>query len=218
MQTGVPVVFVEASLDNIEQSYQMLGDLLNEEEKANHLGEIGKTIVEETKNLAATLDEEQKLKVYYGEGENGLQTNPPQSIHAEVLNLVGAINVADLEQTTGAGLTEVSIEQILQWDPDVIVFGPHSAYETVMNDPLWQDLRAVQDERVYEVPEGPYNWMGRPPAVNRLLGLRWMGSLLYPEIFNYDLHQEIKEFYKEFYHYELTDDQVHEFLKNSTEK
>ena len=217
-QVGVPVIFIEAELDTMVDAYEKLGEVLHEEENAAKLGEyVGETL-KMAKEKSAELTDDQKVKVYYGEGDTGLQTNPPQSIHAEVLNLVGAINVADLPETSGAGMNEISMEQLLGWDPDVIVFGPNSAYETVSEDPLWTDLRAVSEDKIYEVPMGPYNWMGRPPAVNRILGVRWMGNLLYPEVFDYDMKEETKKFYSLFYNYELTDEEVTDLLSKSTLK
>ncbi|MDR1362495.1 MAG: hypothetical protein LBJ35_00385, partial [Spirochaetaceae bacterium] len=56
----------------------------------------------------------------------------------------------------------------------------------------------------YEVPDGPYNWMGGPPSINRYLGMLWLGKILYPEYASYDLYAEVKEYYRLFYGYELS--------------
>ena len=77
-------------------------------------------------------------------------------------------------------------------------------------------MKAVQDKKVYEVPVGIYNWMGRPPSVNRVIGIKWLGNLLYPEVYNYDMIKETQEFYNLFYHVDLTEAQVKDLLKNST--
>lgn len=217
-QIGVPVIFIEAELDTMVDAYEKLGKILGQEDKAKALAEYVKSTLAMAKENVAKLTEDQKVKVYYGEGETGLQTNPPQSIHAEVLNLVGAINVSDIPQTSGAGMNEISMEQLLGWDPDIVVFGPNSVYDKVSEDPLWADVRAVKEGKIYEVPMGPYNWMGRPPAVNRILGIKWLGNLLYPEVFDYDMKAETKEFYKLFYNYDLTDEEVTELLSKSTLK
>ncbi|MDO5719078.1 MAG: ABC transporter substrate-binding protein, partial [Tissierellia bacterium] len=217
-KTGVPVIFIEAELPILKQTYQMLGDLIGQQEKADKLGNYCVNIMEEAKENSSKIADEDKIRVYYGEGDNGLQTNPPQSIHAEVINLVGGINVADLPETSGAGLNEITIEQILNWQPEFIIFGPNSVYDSVAEDPLWSDISAIKDDNYYEVPMGPYNWMGRPPAVNRVLGIKWLGNLLYPEVFDYDMKEVTKEFYSLFYHYDLTDAEVDELLMNSTLK
>ncbi|MDO5690206.1 MAG: ABC transporter substrate-binding protein [Tissierellia bacterium] len=217
-QIGIPVIFIEAELDTMKEAYATLGVILQEEERTALLGNYVEETLEMAKDNLVVLTEEQKLKVFYGEGDTGLQTNPPQSIHAEVINLVGGINVAEMPQGSGAGMNEISIEQLLGWDPDVILFGPDSIFETVSEDPLWQEIRAVQEDKYYEIPIGPYNWMGRPPAVNRVLGIRWLGNLLYPDVFDYDMKEETKIFYDLFYRYELTDQEVEELLSRSTLK
>lgn len=217
-QIGIPVIFIEAELDTMKEAYATLGVILQEEERTALLGNYVEETLEMAKDNLVVLTEEQKLKVFYGEGDTGLQTNPPQSIHTEVINLVGGINVAEMPQGSGAGMNEISIEQLLGWDPDVILFGPDSIFETVSEDPLWQEIRAVQEDKYYEIPIGPYNWMGRPPAVNRVLGIRWLGNLLYPDVFDYDMKEETKIFYDLFYRYELTDQEVEELLSRSTLK
>lgn len=104
------------------------------------------------------------------------------------------------------------------WQPDDIIFTPGSVYSEVGALPEWAGLRAVQEGRFYEIPLGPYNWMGRPPSVNRLLGIRWMANLLYPDIFLFDMAQETRDFYRLFYHHNVTDEQIQELLARSTFK
>lgn len=45
-----------------------------------------------------------------------------------------------------------------------------------------------------------------------MIGYKWAGQLLYPDIYNYDIREEIKEFYKLFYHMDLTGEQLDEVL------
>ena len=63
-----------------------------------------------------------------------------------------------------------------------------------------------------------FNWFDRPPSVNRILGVRWLGNIIYPEVFDIDIKQETKDFYEMFYHRELTDEEVEEILTNATVK
>ena len=51
---------------------------------------------------------------------------------------------------------------------------------------------------------GPYNWMGFPPSVQRLLGMTWMAKILYPTAADYDLYTEVSTYFQLFYHCELT--------------
>lgn len=107
------------------------------------------------------------------------------------------------------------MEQILAWNPDVILFSTESIYETVGDDPLWQDITAIKNGTYYEVPVGPYNWMGFPPSVQRLLGMMWMGKLLYPEQADYDLYEEVVQYFELFYHCELSREQYDALVAHS---
>ena len=110
------------------------------------------------------------------------------------------------------------MEQILLWNPDVIIFAPNSVYGSVEGDPSWEQITAIQNGAYYEVPYGPYNWMGFPPSIQRYLGMMWMAELLYPEAADYDLKEEVVKYYEMFYHVELTDEQYDKLVANSIGK
>ena len=130
-----------------------------------------------------------------------------------------ADNVAVLEDPSSQGTgNEVNIEQMLNWDPDVIIFAPGSYYAYAGDDTSWQTLTAIKKNKYYETPIGPYNWMGYPPSCNRILGLLWMTKLLYPDETDYDLKDEVQEYYKLFYSYDLSDDEYNELVKESINK
>lgn len=215
-QIGIPVVFIEETMDTMGQAYTMLGDLLDCAEDAKPLADYCDNTVGEAKEKAASIPEDKRLTVYYGEGESGLNANPAGSLHADVIDLVGGVNVAETDVVSSSGGSQVTMEQLLLWNPDILLFGPDVDYDAISTDPIWKDLDAVQRGSYYQTPNGPYNWMGRPPAVNRVLGIKWFGNLLYPEVFDYDIPAEAKEFYKLFYHYDLTDEEIRELMVNST--
>jgi iron complex transport system substrate-binding protein len=217
-QTGIPVIFIEATLPTMANAYITLGDILSEKEQAQKLSDYCAKTIAAAKEKSAFIADKDKVKLYYAEGETGLATNPVGSIHADVIDMIGAINVADLKNTSGSGGNEVSLEQVMLWAPDVMLFGPNSIYSTVSTDASWKDFKAVKNNKIYEVPLGPYNWMGRPPAVNRLLGVKWLGNLLYPETYKYDMVKETKTFYELFYHCTISDDDAKTLMAHSTFK
>mgnify|MGYP002598357168 FL=1 len=107
---------------------------------------------------------------------------------------------------------EISFEQLLNWNPDVLLFGEQSMADGVANDPVWQELTAVQEGNYSKIPSEPYSFLDQPPAANRVIGVKWLGNLLYPEIYDYDMVKEVQEFYSLFYHYDLTEEQAQEIL------
>ena len=67
----------------------------------------------------------------------------------------------------------------------------------------------------YETPYGPYGWLSSPPAVQRYLGMLWLGALLYPEYTEYDLQEEVTVYYKLFYGCDLTDAMYQKLIANA---
>ena len=140
------------------------------------------------------------------------------SVHAEAIEVTGAVNAAVLERMSGSGRDEVSIEQVMLWDPDAVILSPDSCYDDIFDDPQWSGVGAVQRGEVYEIPSGPYNWLDRPPSVQRLLGILWLGNLLYPDLYDIDMIEETRRFYALFWKREISEGEAREFLKNSTLK
>jgi iron complex transport system substrate-binding protein len=217
-QLDIPVIFVEAVFETMSGAYLTLGDLLDEGERALLLS----AYVEETLTEAAAKKvlalQERPARVYFGSGKTGQETNARGSIHADVVEYSGAENVADLEKQSSAGMDGVSMEQILLWNPDVALFDSQGAYESAGADGAWRSVNAIRRGAYYMVPLEPYSWMGRPPSVNRLIGIKWLGNLLYPAIFTYDMSAEAKRFYSLFYHYDLSDEEARALMAQSTFK
>jgi iron complex transport system substrate-binding protein len=78
----------------------------------------------------------------------------------------------------------------------------------VFTNGLWAGIDAVERGRVYLSPIAPFGWIDRPPSINRLIGLKWLSSLFYPEQVQLDLAAETRRFYKLFYHVDLSDEQL----------
>ena len=215
-QTGVPVVFIEATLGTMEQAYDTLGELLGVSEKSGEMSKYIGDVLKLAEDVKSKVPEAKRPRVLYSQGEYGTEVNGKDSIHSEVLEFVGVTNAADMEGILSTGGDEVSMEQIILWNPEVVILAPGSYYGEIFDDPSWAQVDAVKNKLVYEVPIGPYNWFGRPPSVQRILGILWLGSLVYPEYYDFDMTAKAKEFYSLFFHYELSDDEARALLKNST--
>ncbi len=134
--------------------------------------------------------------------------------NVEILELMGAIHVA-ANAANGKGLASVSMEQILKWNAEVILTLEEHFFESLASDPLWQNVQAVQDARVYLAPRLPFGWFGRPPSVNRLIGVKWLASALYGDGVNHNIPRDTREFYRLFYHMDLSDDQLSQLIEHA---
>lgn len=213
-QIGIPVVFLEASISTYGETYEKLGELLGMEAELKLLGDYSIEAITRAQEITSSMDDSEKVSVYMAGGDNGLSTNGIGSFHAQTLDIVGAENVAVLDaSSTGSG-NEVSFEQLLIWNPDLILAYTQALYDMITTDATWQSLEAVKNGRVYKIPTAPFNFITDPPSVNRVLGISWLGNLLYPD--KYEFNEDIfKDFSKIFYHTELSDDEVFEILKNA---
>ncbi len=221
-QLNIPVVVVGLDVEKMDQTYDFMGDLLDVKERAKKLAEYCKQTISDVKAKAAAIPTAKQVRVYYAEGNEGLETDPKGSAHTEVLDLVRGTNIADVAMQKGYGRTQVSIEQIMTWDPEVILVCYDQSFQTLQNpydfiqsDEKWKQLKAVQSKKIYKIPHAPFNWFDRPPSVNRIIGVKWLANLLYPDYFTYDIKQEMKEFYKLFYHVELTEQDVEDILQHA---
>lgn len=218
---GIPVVAVDNELNNSAEAFRFMGELLGVEDHAEELAQYAEQVFTDI-NALSDIPEEKKVSVYFGNGEDSLETAPRGSQHAQILDAINAVNVADLELGDGSRV-QISAEQLLAWDPDVIVVNGEpkadksgsSAAEDILSNPDYASLKAVQDQKVYGTPNAPFSWVDRPPGPNRLIGMRWFSALIYPEYIKCDINEEIHKFFDLFYHVDLSDEQLENVLKGT---
>lgn len=212
-QTGIPYVLVDGSFAKSGETLRQIGDLLGVEERAKMLADYSDATIKRLNDKLGAVPTTKRPKVYYGRGPEGLETGLSGSINLEILETAGATNVAAAAGT--GGLTQVSLEQILSWNPDTILAASGKFAKTVKSDPLWANIDAVKNKRVFVAPSLPFGWFDSPPGINRLIGIAWLEKLFYPATFSEDLSAEVRTFYKLFYQVALTDDQVTALLKGA---
>lgn len=212
---SIPVIAVEDTVNATGYStpIRFMGGLLGEEEQAEAMIAYYEGVLATVTERVATIPDDKRVGVYYAEGPKGLMTDPSGSPHAELIDLCGGRNVAECAITPGMGMTEVSMEQVIAWNPDVILAAEPGFYATVRTDPLWQDIAAVKADRVYLIPETAFCWFDRPPGINRIVGIPWTAKVLYPDLFaDMDLESLVREYHETFIHVSLSDDRIREIL------
>jgi iron complex transport system substrate-binding protein len=218
-QTRIPCLLVDGSFTKIPEAFRFLGDILGREARAEELAAFCERSYQSVHEVVATIPEKEKISVYYAEGPEGLQTEPETSQHMLGFLEAGARCAAQCEITYGGGMTDVSLEQVLQWDPEIIIAWDTNirggAYEDIRTNPDWAQIQAVKDGRVYAMPNEPWAWCDRPPGVNRIIGIHWVANLLYPDLYDVDIREVVQEYFKVMYQKDIDDATVLEILGDS---
>lgn len=211
---GIPVVVVNGLLEKRADAYRFLGTVFGEENRCEQLAKYCEDTLSDVNKKLETIKDEDRVTLYYAEKQNGLATEPDTSSHAAVFKYAGAKNVANVENSPGSGMTPVTLEQILAWNPDVIFMGggKSSPYKNITTNPDWANLKAVKEGKVYEAPSIPYSWIDRPPSSQQYLGIKYVANVLYPKTFNYDIKKEAVKFFKLFYQVDVTEKEMGSLL------
>ena len=207
-QTGIPYALLDGRLDAAALTYRILGRLVRREAGAAELAGLAAGLLHDVLSRVGQVAPNDRPRVYFARGPRGLETALAGSINAEALDLMGARNVAGQR----GGLAAVSLEQVLAWDPEVIVAIDQDFARAVRSDPAWAAVAAVRAGRVHLAPKLPFGWVDVPPSVNRLTGLRWLGKALHPALFPDDLGPAARDLYARLYHVSPTDDQMEQVL------
>jgi iron complex transport system substrate-binding protein len=213
----IPVVCIENSRNatGYAKTIKFMGDVLGVSDRAKVLNDYYLGVLKEVQERIAKIPQDKRTRIYYAEGNNGLSTDPSGSPHAQLIDVCGGYNVAICDNTSGSGMTEVTMESVLMWKPDVIITTSREFIPWAYKDKTWNMIPAVKKRNIHLTPTKPFNWFDRPPGVNRIVGIPWTAHVLYPDIFTEEWFREkAKRFYKIFYHYELTDEELTSLLKD----
>ena len=190
----------------------LIGKVIGAEAKAEQYINYYLRCIGRVASVLNTIGSNARPRVYHSFVEPN-RTSPIHSLPSDWLAAVGAINVAE---QSPVGLSEeneyVGIEQILLWNPDVILANEPGVIESIRKDPKWAPIAAVKSNRLYQLPIGISRW-GHPGSLETPLAVLWTAGVLYPEKFKkIDIAAEVKGFYRQFFNYELTEQVVNHIL------
>jgi iron complex transport system substrate-binding protein len=189
------------------RTLRTIGDLFGVSSHAEVLAGYAEVVLGQVQEGIAKIPAAERASIYVARGPTGLETAVAGSIASEVVDLLGARNVVSKDSAPRT-IVDVSPEQLLAWQPDIILTFDRRFHAVIRSDPIWRELKAVQAGRIYFVPALPFSWLDDPPAPNRLIGLLWLGKLLYPAFFPQDIRAEARRFYALFYQQEPSDAQL----------
>lgn len=200
------------SLSDYPDALRFLGQLLGRETRARELSLYVQKTLSDIAAFAGAMSDGKRTTVYYAEGMDGLTTECNLSGHAELINLAGGRNVHRCPAHDVFGMEPISLEQVMLYDPDVILVKEETFFKRVFGDSRWERLRAVKEKRVFLIPYEPFNWFDRPPSFMRFLGVKWVASRLYPGLYPIDMMKETRDFFRFFLRVDLTTEEARKIM------
>ena len=171
-QSGIPYILVYDGFDRLQQVFLSLGEIFGVTDRAAEVRLFFEYAITRVRGIQQIRPTDERPHVYYGLGPDGLTTALPGSPAGVAIDTVGGINVAG---ALGRGsLARISREQLLSWNPSIIIAEDPRFFDALRRDPAWRGLSAVRQKKVYLEPSEPFGWLNDPPGVNRLIGLYWL--------------------------------------------
>ncbi|MFS0877903.1 ABC transporter substrate-binding protein [Solibacillus isronensis] len=199
---------------------KLTGEIASTTERADNFIEIGTDVQNEIYKKIDGLKAEEKPNalMLYQLSEQAITVGGKNFFGNQWLNATGANDVAENDVT---GRKDVNMEQIYNWNPEIIYITnfteiqPEDLYNNTIPGQDWSEVEAVKNKQVYKIPLGIYRWF--PPSGDAPLMLKWLANNNQPELFDYDMNAEIKSYYKDFYGYDVTDEEVEQILHPSSD-
>jgi iron complex transport system substrate-binding protein len=210
-QTGVPYIVIDNSIQTAPATLRSIGAMLGAAQRGEDLGGYADHAIDALRGRLLIAPADERPLVYYGRGPDGLETGLAGSQAAADIAQAGVINVA--AGLGSGGLTRVTRDQIIAWNPAIIIAEERSFYNDVLRGSAWRGLSAVANKRVYLAPADPFGWIDDPPGVNRIIGLYWLTGLFYPDQYQEDLRTNVRQFYETFYNVKLSDLQLEALVR-----
>lgn len=210
-QAGLPVAaLVYGDESKTQEWIELFGKALGQEANAKAQIAWRRQVKKEIAQKTAAIPHNKKPTVMYlGRYAPQYRVAGKQSNLQHDITLAGGINVS--AEVTGS--PTINIEQIMAWNPDVILLNNFEANvtpDTLYHDPLFADIAAVKHHRVYKMPAGGYLW--DPPNQESPLQWLWLSELLHPDLFHWSLRTRIQEAYQLLYQYAITPKQINTVL------
>ncbi len=226
-EAGIPVVAVKAidaaaaePLATFNSWLTLTSKITGTTDRADRFLQEGKKVQSELDAKLKDVAKEDKPRalILFMHNDKSITVGGSNFFGNQWLNATGAIDVAEKDVQ---GRKEVNMEQIYSWNPDIIYITnftetqPEDLLENKVDGQDWSQVKAVQDGKVYKIPLGIYRWF--PPSGDAPLMLKWMAQKNHPALFTYKIEDEIKTYYKDFYEFDVTDEEIHDILNPSSD-
>ncbi|MBX4264183.1 ABC transporter substrate-binding protein [Clostridium estertheticum] len=201
---GIPAVQLTfKNFTELKKCFQVTGNILGPDatKMADAFNSYLDSKLKMITDITSTIPTNKKPKVMHVNTLSPLTIDGGSTIIDSWIKVAGGINVSS--GVTG-NAKEVSMEQIMKWNPDIIIFGPDAKeYKTVINTDAWKKVAAVKNNKVVQNPDGGYMWDRY--SAEEALQIQWAAKLITPDKFQkLDIVSETRSFYKTFLNYDLS--------------
>lgn len=219
---GFATVGAETEADPLvryQQWLDLLEDVFGESGKMDAFEEAGNKIIDDVESRIAQIPEDERpsAMILWKYADGVPQVSGQGTFGTYWLKHLG---VTDVVASEAKGFTQVNMEQVYDWDPDILFLDgpgllPLKTADVLENNVEGTDfstLTAIKNKRVYNTTLGMWNWF--TPNPDAPLVLAWMACNTYPEAFaDYPLEDTIREYYHDWYGYDVTDADLEEMLQ-----
>ena len=205
-RTGITGVILDGELRRVPETYRRFGAALGVSSRGERLAAAADRVLTRYRGILAR----SAPRVYLACSADGFSPCLADERSGEQLAWLGGTNVAGMRASSPR--RPLTIEEITAMRPQVIVVSGAGAAARLRANPAWQGVEAVKAGRVHEWPAVPYNWGARPPSVNRIPGLMWLAYVAAGRAFDAAFRDDVRGFFREFYHVELTEPQFQSLL------
>lgn len=201
------------TIDDYVHIYKEAGEVLGLPKRGETLSNYTHDALQKVQAVKEKIKD--KKVVYYAEGVDGLLTECHASIHADLIEYVGAYNPHRCSNKIGYGRERITAEQLMLYDPDVIITQERGFYETIYESQRFKDIKAVKNRAVYLIPSTPFSWFDRPPSFMKILGAQWLSSLLYGDLYPNKIEDDVDAFYQLYLNVKLSNEEIKQLLKDN---
>jgi iron complex transport system substrate-binding protein len=206
-EVGIPVfIYAAETPEQVKEATLITGEIFGPQALARAEAWVAyyDSIFEAVVNQTEGLSQEDRVKVLFT-GTDPLRVASGDMYQTILIDAGGGISVS--AELTGSW-NDVNLEQVVLWNPDVILVPPYggASVEAITESPEWQVLEAVQEGRVYQVPQLVAPW--DTPGPDSVLAVVWMAQLLYPDVVDLSCDAEAEYFYHTFYEYDLSPEET----------
>lgn len=203
------------SMEEQMEIIENMGKVIGRGEKAREYTRYYRDVIHRVRSRTAHIPKDKRVRLYHSVNEP-YRTDAPGTIEADWTTACGVNNVSVGASLQGKGNKNFAgIEQILLWDPEVIIVNEDGVDQLILNDKKWSPIQAVQDQRVFSIPVGISRW-GHPGGLETPLAILWTAKKVYPNLFqDIDLKREIIVFYHTFFNLDLDEALIDKILGNT---